>query len=160
MKNPNFLVQVLPVLTFTLFIVFFIIYKILSRIKNQAKGHPDGSKFSEYKLTTPQKMPSIDRVKLDCPAIIERSRGFTKVGIKEISPVGAFVTCPHPLQMGEAFLIKIFFEKENSLVIKADVIWNNNNVPQDQIIARGMKVRFLDISDETRQMINDIVSAT
>jgi len=160
MKNPNFLVQVLPILAIILCVVFFMIYKILSRIKNQAKGHPDGGKLTDFKLATPNKRPAIERLKLECPALIERSQGFTKVGIKEIALNGAFVTCPKPLPVGETFQIKIIFEKEKSLSLKADVLWNNNSVPQDQIVARGMKVRFLQLSDNERQFIEEIVSGT
>jgi hypothetical protein len=160
MKNPNSLFQLLPILAFILCIVFFIIYKILSRIKNQAMGHPDGGKLANFKLATPNKSPAVERLKLECPALIERSQGFTKVGIKEISINGAFVTCPRPFPVGETFQIKIFFNKEKSLAFQADVLWNNDNVPQDQIVARGMKVRFLRLSDIERQFIEEIVSVS
>ena len=160
MKNPNFLFQLLPILAIILCIVFFIIYKILSRIKNQAMGHPDGGKLANFKLATPNKRPAVERLTLKCPALIERSQGFTKVGIKEISINGAFVTCPRPLPVGETFQIKIIFKKDKSLALQADVLWHNDNVPQDQIISRGMKVRFLRLSDDERQFIEEIVSAT
>jgi len=160
MKNPNFLVQVLPILAIILCAVFFIIYKILSRIKNQAMGHPAGGKLADFKLATADKRPAVDRLKLECPALIERSQGFTKVGIKEISINGAFVTCPRPLPVGETFQIKIIFKKDKSLALKADVLWNNNNVPQDQVVARGMKVRFLQLSDDERQFIEEIIFVT
>jgi hypothetical protein len=158
MKNPNFLIQVLSILTITLCLVFFIIYKILSRFKNQTKGNPDGGKLADFKLSAPKKMPVVERLKLKCPSLIERPQGFTKVGIKEISINGAFVTCPRPFPIGETFQIKIFFEAEKSLALKADVLWNNNNVPSDQIVARGMKVRFLQLSGAERQILNEIVS--
>ena len=160
MKNPNFLVQVLPILAIILCAVFFIIYKILSRIKNQAMGQPVGGKLADFKLATADKRPAVERLKLECPALIERSQGFTKVGIKEISINGAFVTCPRPLPVGETFQIKIIFKKDKSLALKADVLWNNNNVPRDQVVARGMKVRFLQLSDNERQFIEEIVSVT
>ncbi|MFC1577560.1 PilZ domain-containing protein [Thermodesulfobacteriota bacterium] len=80
--------------------------------------------------------------------------------MKEISLNGAFVTCPRPFPIGEAFQIKIFLGAEKSLTLKADVLWNNSNVPQDQIVARGMKVRFLQLSDDERQILNEIVSDT
>ncbi|MBW2585047.1 MAG: hypothetical protein JRE36_16175 [Deltaproteobacteria bacterium] len=44
MKNTNFLVKVLPILAIILCAVFFIIYKILSRFKNQAQGNPGPGK--------------------------------------------------------------------------------------------------------------------
>ena len=158
MHNPNFLILVLSTLTITLCVVFIVIYKILSRFKSQAKGNPDGGKSADFKLSAPKKMPVVERLKLECPALIERAQGFTKVGVKEISINGAFVTCPRPLPLGETFQIKIFFEEEKFLALKADVLWNNKNVPQDQIVSRGMKVRFLQLSDDERQILKNIVS--
>ena len=160
MKNPNFLVQVLPILAIILCAVFFIIYKILSRIKNQAMGHPVGGKLADFKLGTADKRPAVERLKLECPALIERSQGFTKVGIKEITLNGAFVTCPKPLPVGETFQIKIIFKKDKSLALKADVLWNNDNVPQDQIVARGMKVRFLQLTGDEQLFLKEILSTT
>ena len=160
MKNPNFLAQVLPILAIILCAVFFIIYKILSRLKNQAMGHPVGGKLADFKLATADKGPAIERLKLECPALIERSQGFTKVGIKEISINGAFVTCPRPLPVGETFQIKIIFKKDKSLALKADVLWNNNNVPQDQVVARGMKVRFLQLTGDEQLFLKEILSTT
>ena len=122
-------------------------------------GHPDRGKLADFKLATPNKKSAVERLTLKCPALIERSQGFTKVGIKEISINGAFVTCPRPFPVGETFQIKIIFDKEKSLAFKADVLWNNNNVPQDQIVARGMKVRFLKLSDDDRQFLKEIISA-
>ena len=158
MKNPNFLVQVLPILTIILCVVFFIIYKILSRIKKQAKGYPDGGKLAEFKLATPNKISTVERLYLKCPALIERPQGFTKVGIKEISINGAFVTCPKPFPVGDTFQIKIIFDKEKSLALQADVLWNNDNVPQDQIVARGMKVRFLQLTGDEQLFLKEILS--
>ena len=158
MKNPNFMLQVLPIVTIALCIVFFIIFKILSRIRHQAMGNPDGGKPAEFKLATPETRPVVERIKLQCPAIIERSQGFTKVGIKEITLIGAFVTCPLPLAIGEAFHIKIFFKKGNSLTLQADVIWNNKNVPRDQIVARGMRVRFLQLTEGDRQFLKEMLA--
>jgi hypothetical protein len=160
MKNPNFLAQVLPILAIILCAVFFIIYKILSRIKNQAMGQPVGGKLADFKLATADKRPAVERLKLECPALIERSQGFTKVGIKEISINGAFVTCPRPLPVGETFQIKIIFKKDKSLALKADVLWNNDNVPQDQIVARGMKVRFLQLTGDEQLFLKEILSTT
>ena len=152
------MVQLLSVITITLCVVFFIIFKILSRLKNQAMGNPDGGKPSEFKLAAPETRPVVERKKLECPAIIERSQGFTKVGIKEITRIGAFVTCPRPLPVGDEFRIKIFLDKEKPLELNADVLWNNLNVPPNQVVSRGMKIRFLQISDDDRRVLKDIVS--
>ena len=159
MKNPTFLVQVLPILTISICLVFFIIYKILSRAKSKARSHVEGAKSADIKLVTQAKMPPVERLKLACPALIERPQGFTKVGIKEITINGAFVTCPRPLPVGDNFQIKIIFEKEKSLTLRADVLWNNDNVPPAQVVSRGMKIRFLQLSHDERLFLKEILSA-
>ena len=111
MKNPNFLFQILPILTIILCVFAFVIYKILSRIKHQAQGNPNGGRLAEFKLATPEPMPVIERLKIECPAIVERPQGLTKVGIKEISINGAFATCPKPFPVGATFPIKIIIER-------------------------------------------------
>jgi hypothetical protein len=158
MKDANFLTQILPILTIFLCVFVFVIYKILSRIKHQAQGNPDGRGLSEFKLATPEPMPAIERLKIECPAIVERPQGFTKVGIKEISINGAFVTCPKPLPIGDTFTIKIIFEKEKPLVLETEVIWNNMNVAADKIVARGMKIRFLQLPDHARRALEKLIT--
>ena len=158
MKDANYLVQILSIFTITLCVFVFVIYKILSRIKHQAQGNPHGGRLAEFKLATPEPMPAIERLKIECPAIVERSQGFTRVGIKEISINGAFVTCPKPFPIGETFPIKIIFEKEKSLVLEAEVIWNNMNVAADKVVARGMKISFLQLSDPARRALEKLVT--
>jgi hypothetical protein len=75
----------LSIFTITLCVFIFVIYKILSRIKHQAQKNPDGGRLAKFKLATPEPMPVIERLKIECPAIVERPQGFTRVGIKEIS---------------------------------------------------------------------------
>ncbi len=158
MKDANYLVQILSIFTITLCVFIFVIYKILSRIKHQAQKNPDGGRLAKFKLATPEPMPVIERLKIECPAIVERPQGFTRVGIKEISINGAFVTCPKPFPIGETFPIKIIFEKEKSLVLEAEVTWNNMNVAADKIVARGMKISFLQLSDPARLALDKLVT--
>ncbi|MBE9544118.1 MAG: PilZ domain-containing protein [Proteobacteria bacterium] len=158
MQDANFLTQILPVLTIFLCVFIFVTYKILSRIKHQAQGNPDGRRLSEFKLAPLEPMPAIERLKIECPAIVERPQGFTKVGIKEISINGAFATCPKPLPIGETFPIKIIFEKEKSIVLQAEVTWNNMNVAADKIVARGMKISFLQLSDHARRTLEKLIT--
>ena len=160
MKNPTFLIQVLPILTISLCIFFFILYKILSRVKSQTKVHVEGVKSADLKQVAQARMPPVERLKLACPALIERPQGLTRVGIKEITINGAFVTCPKPLPVGDNFQIKIIFEKEKPLTLKADVLWNNDNVPPDQVVSRGMKIRFLQLSPDERLFLKDILAAS
>jgi hypothetical protein len=37
-------------------------------------------------------------------------------------------------------------------------VWNNQNVLEEEIVIRGMKVRFLKLTESDRKMINEIIS--
>ena len=81
-----------------------------------------------------------------------------KVGIKELTTNGAFVTCPNPFPIGESFPIKILLNDRDPQTFNAEVVWNNQNVIEEEIVSRGMKVRFLKLSEGDRNMINEIIS--
>jgi hypothetical protein len=42
-----------------------------------------------------------------------------------------------------------------AIIATAEVVWSNANVPESEIINRGMGVRFLEISNENRQFITE-----
>jgi len=158
MGNPKSLLQILPILAISLCIVFFVIYKILARFKDKAQARIEGGAAAELRLAASQPQQPPDRIKLECPALIEKSQGVMKVGIKEIGFNGAFVSSPRPYPIGATFQIKIFAAKEKPLLLRAEVIWNNMNVPADRIVTRGMKVRFLGLSQNERQILQQLVS--
>jgi hypothetical protein len=81
-----------------------------------------------------------------------------KVGIKELTTNGAFVTCPHPYPIGESFAIKILLNDRDPQTFNAEVVWNNQNVIEEEVVSRGMKVRFLKLSESDRKMITEIIS--
>jgi hypothetical protein len=81
-----------------------------------------------------------------------------KVGIKELTTNGAFITCPNPFPIGESFPLKILLNDLNPHTFNAEVVWNNQNVLEEEIVIRGMKVRFLKLSESDRNMINEIIS--
>jgi hypothetical protein len=99
-----------------------------------------------------------ERVQLKCPALIDKPKGVMKVGIKELTTNGAFVTCPNPFPIGESFPIRIFLNDRVPQRFNAEVIWNNQNVIEEEIVTRGMKVRFLKLSESDRKMIDEIIS--
>jgi hypothetical protein len=81
-----------------------------------------------------------------------------KVGIKELTINGAFITCPNPFPVGESFPIKILLNDRQPQTFTAEVLWNNQNVLEEEIVTRGMKVRFLQLSEDDRLIINNIIS--
>jgi hypothetical protein len=40
----------------------------------------------------------------------------------------------------------------------AEVVWNNLNVLEEEVVTRGMKVRFLKLSEQDRRIIDEVIS--
>lgn len=158
MEGPRLITQVLPLVTIILVVVFFIALKLISRAKNKAFGNQSGRSLAGIQIDTPNDGRNRHRIKLKCPALIERSRGLMKVSLKEITLNGAFLTCPNPLPIGETFPVSILLQDQDPLKFNAEVLWNNQNVATDKIITRGMKVRFLQLSAGDRNVINELIS--
>jgi hypothetical protein len=158
MEGQSSFLQSLPFITIILALLFFIILRVVSRFKKQALGDTTGKSAPnfQFKVKVEEKLP--ERVQLKCPALIDKSKGVMKVGLKELTPNGAFVTCPHPYPIGESFPIKILLNDRDPQTFNAEVVWNNQNVIEEEIVSRGMKVRFLKLSESDRKIINEIIS--
>jgi hypothetical protein len=158
MEGQSSFLQSLPLITITLALLFFIILRVVFRFKKQALGDTTGKSAPnlKFKVKVEEKLP--ERVQLKCPALIDKSKGVMKVGLKELTANGAFVTCPHPYSIGESFPIKILLNDRDPQTFNAEVVWNNQNVIEEEIVSRGMKVRFLKLSESDRKIINEIIS--
>jgi len=158
MEGKSSIIQGLPFISIILALLFFIIVRVISRFKKQARGDT-GSKHLpnlQFEVKTEKERP--ERVQLKCPALIDKSKGVMKVGIKELTTNGAFVTCPNPFPIGESFPIRIMLNDRAPQRFNAEVVWNNQNVLEEEIVTRGMKVRFLKLSESDRKTINEIIS--
>jgi hypothetical protein len=158
MDSPQLITKILPIVTIILAFVFFIALKLTSRFKSRALGKPDGKNIPDFRIAVNHKKQNRDRIKLKCPALVERPRGIMKTSVKEITLNGAFLTCPNPLPIGEAFQVKIFIANHHPLKFDADVLWNNRNVSVEKIVSRGMKIRFLQLSNNERLTLEKIIS--
>lgn len=158
MEGQSSFLQSLPLITITLALLFFIILRVVSRFKKQTLGGTTGKSAPNFKFEVKVEEKPPERVQLKCPALIDKSKGVMKVGLKELTANGAFVTCPHPYPIGESFPIKILLNDRDPQTFNAEVVWNNQNVIEEEIVSRGMKVRFLKLSESDRKIINEIIS--
>lgn len=75
-----------------------------------------------------------------------------------ISPLGAFISCPDPLHLNEIFELIIKPPgQEQPLTITARVVWLTRGVSGQQHVPCGMGVRFERISDAELEFISDLV---
>ena len=158
MEEKNSILQSLPFISIILALLFFIGLRVISRFKKQAHGDTGSKNLSNLKFEIKNEKEQPERIQLKCPALIDKSKGVMKVGIKELTTNGAFVTCPNPFAIGESFPIKILLDDHEPQSFNAEVVWNNQNVIEEEIVTRGMKVRFLKLSESDRKMINEIIS--
>ena len=158
MESQSSIFQSLPFITIILALLFFIILRVVSRFKKQALGDTTGKSVSNFQFEVKVEEKRPERVQLKCPALIDKSKGVMKVGIKELTTNGAFVTCPNPFPIGESFPIKILLNDRDPQTFNAEVVWNNQNVIEEEIVSRGMKVRFLKLTESDREMIKEIIT--
>jgi hypothetical protein len=131
---------------------------VVSRFKKQALGDTGSRNLPSLQFEVKAEKEQPQRVQLKRPALIEKSEGVMKVGIKELTTNGAFVTCPNPFPVGESFPIRILLDDLDPQIFNAEVVWNNQNVVEEEIVTRGMKVRFLKLSASDRKTINEIIT--
>ena len=158
MEGNSSFTEVLLYISIILALMFFIGARVISRFKKRAQGDTAGKNLSnlQFEVNTEKGRP--ERVQLKCPALIDKTKGVMKVGIKELTTNGAFVTCPNPFPIGESFPIKILLSGRDPQTFNAEVVWNNQNVIEEEVVSRGMKVRFLKLSESDRNIIDEIIS--
>jgi len=71
-----------------------------------------------------------------------------------LSPTGAYIGCANPLRLHEVFDVTIDVpNSDSSIQATVEVVFSNIYGPDDAISPRGMGVRFLKISSQSRQII-------
>ena len=76
---------------------------------------------------------------------------------KELSTRQAYICCSEPLRLKEVFDL-VIASPERDIPIKAEVVCSNKYGYDDQITPRGMGVCFVDISEEDRRLIAEVVN--
>ena len=157
MLKPGFLLQALPVFAIILAAFLFIVYKMLSRLKPRDDVSSTATGFTAV-LQNSQTSPELKRLDGSYPAVVRTDKESFEAEAKEITLVGAFVICDHPLPVGES--LELSLELADPIALQATVTWNNSNVPKEEIVASGMRVRFLDVSPEARSVLLGPPAAT
>ncbi len=93
------------------------------------------------------------RVAVSWSAVLEPPYEHLKVQLKDISLGGAFVVCDKPSPLKEKIRLCIKMPDQEELLLNAQVVWSNANVPQEKVINRGMGVKFVQNTDKARQRL-------
>jgi len=71
-----------------------------------------------------------------------------------LSTNGAYIGCAHPLRLNEVFDVTIDVpNSDSSIQATVEVVFSNIYGPDDAVSPRGMGVRFLKISSQSRRII-------
>ena len=92
------------------------------------------------------------------PVSMETSQGIIRAKTKDLSLGGAFIVCQEPLPLKEQFPITIDIPDNAPLTFTAEVIWSNGSVPDDEIVVRGMGIRFFQNTNEVLESLNTAIS--
>jgi len=98
------------------------------------------------------------RAKVKWPVTIETEEGTIERVTYNISPEGAFISGLSPLELHEVVDITIS-GPDDPIGVKARVLWTSSQVPPKEDMPRGVGVKFINISDEHREIISSIVAA-
>ena len=95
---------------------------------------------------------SYPRAEIRWPVTIESARGTIEAKLRNLGIGGAYIHCDETPEPGERISLKIRPSESSELKVIAEVIWAG------KVLALGMGVRFVEMSDEDRQFISDTVS--
>ena len=98
------------------------------------------------------------RVAISWSAMLEPPHENIAVQLKDISVGGAFVVCGEPLPPKEKIRLCIKIPDQEELLLNAQVVWSNTNVPQEEVINRGMGVQFVQNTDKARQRLEKAIA--
>ena len=97
------------------------------------------------------------RAKLKWRVLLKLNNKVIEGVTKDVSAGGAYVRCAKPLRLNQVFDM-VIKTPDNSLNVKAEVVWSNIYGPDDEINPRGMGVMFLDISEQDQRYIAKAVN--
>lgn len=99
------------------------------------------------------------RAAVNWPVTLLTASGPIEGEVKNISPGGAFVTCSEQPGLNETFrlVIKVPFERQY-LLASGRVARSSLYAPDDRGLLRGVAVRFTEISENDRHLLNQVVA--
>ena len=92
------------------------------------------------------------RAEIRWPVIIKSAQDTIEAKLRNLGIGGAYIHCDQAPNPGEIVTLTLKPPFGSSLEITAEVVWAG------KVLALGMGVRFLEMSDKDRQFIADAVS--
>ncbi len=143
----------------TFVLTMALIYSVRDYLKRSGRSEKTGPAAANLSALVLEEKRQYERADITYPVKIETSQGTIEAETKNISLGGAFICCHKPLPLGENFSLTINASDHLPLTLKAEVVWSNVNVPDDKVVNRGMGIRFLQITADDREVLENVISA-
>jgi len=137
-------------------ILFWFVFVYLK--KRMTSDQPVSEIYASNKLALEEKRRH-PRVAIAWQAVIEQSGNRAEVQLKDISLGGAFVVCADPPALNQKFKISIYIPDQEPLPLNAQVVWSNANIPREQVVNRGMGIRFIENEEQERRRLQEAIAA-
>ena len=95
---------------------------------------------------------SSPRAEIRWPVTIKTGQGIIEAKLRNLGIGGAYIHCEEALEAGEAVTLTIQPPTGSPLTITAEVVWAG------KVLALGVGVHFVEMSDQDRQFISESVS--
>jgi hypothetical protein len=136
----------------------YVFLKTMTRFKPVSHARAGASRWSSADEEPEKSDRSADRIICRCPVQIKTGGRELTAELVNIGLAGAFLSCHEPLPVGHVFQIVIARSLETPVVLNAEVTWNNANVAEQNVVNRGMGVRFLDLPENGRKAIGSLIA--
>ncbi len=143
-----------------LFVGLVIFWFVSMYLKKRLASDQAAQSYTPSTKTSWEEKRRNPRVAISWQALIEMAGQTNNVQLKDISLGGAFVVCAEPLALNDKFKISIRIPNRELLLLNAEVVWSNSNVPADRVVNRGMGIRFIENTEEDRQRLNEALAVS
>ena len=141
------------VFTVGFFLIFFTVYFFRPRKKDRIiPQNPERSLFKPEEIALPH------RAEPNWPATIETAAGETSEAvIASVTHGSAFIKGTTKLAIGEKFQVTVHVPDRPPLQLRAEVTWSNMHLPAENVVHRGMGIRFIEAGEDAVCFINDTI---
>ena len=141
-------------------IAFVAITQYLSKYRQRLTGSSVSCPPGEIEESETEDKRLLERISLKWPVVLEKDDEKTETQTTNICISGAFILHSSPLDIGERFNITLNIPEHPEITLEGEVVWNNSNVPEDKVVSRGMGIRFIRLSRENREKLNQILDVS
>lgn len=147
-------VMTMFVFTIAFFLIFFAIYFFRPK-KSDKIISPAGEK----KILDPEEISLPHRAEPLWAAVIETAAGETaEATIVSITHGSGFIATDAAVKVGEKLPVTINAPGRPPLQIRVEITWSNMHLPADNVLKRGMGIRFIETGKDAVCLINEAIS--